>query len=63
MSVFLGVTQIRKKIDVTFDDMQWSLTQEDGQLGIATVYVKKFKYAILISHMFKHQLLDVKKLD
>ena len=32
-----------KRIDVTFDDMQWMLTQKDGQLGIATVYVKKFR--------------------
>uniref|UniRef100_A0A7M5UVQ0 FMP27/BLTP2/Hobbit GFWDK motif-containing RBG unit domain-containing protein n=1 Tax=Clytia hemisphaerica TaxID=252671 RepID=A0A7M5UVQ0_9CNID len=39
-----GRTSILKRIDVVFDDMQWMLTQHDGQLGIATVYVKRFRY-------------------
>jgi len=41
--LFSGFNFIMKRIDVTFDDMQWILTQKDGQLGIATVYVKKFR--------------------
>ena len=41
--VEIGVTSILKRIDVIFDDMEWMLTQKDGQLGIATVYVKKFR--------------------
>ena len=41
--IFLGGASISKEIDVVFDDMQWLLTQNDGQLGIANVFVKKFR--------------------
>ena len=34
---------IRKEIDVLFDDMQWLLTQQDGHLGVANVFIRKFK--------------------
>lgn len=39
-----GVSSLRKQIDVLFDDMQWLIVKQDGQLGIANVFIKKFKY-------------------
>ena len=37
-----GDTPIRKKVDVKFDDLQWSLTKDDGHLKMADARIKKF---------------------
>jgi len=39
-----GGASIIKEIDVVFNDMEWLLTREDGQLGISKVLIKRFRY-------------------
>ncbi|XP_047142514.1 bridge-like lipid transfer protein family member 2 isoform X1 [Hydra vulgaris] len=39
-----STSSITRKIDICFDDLQWIITQQDGQLGIANIFIRRFLY-------------------